>query len=481
MIVVDGSGSMAGLIEPKGRQSKIGLVREGLLEALSQAGPQTRVGLAAFGHRSGGCRDAEILRPPERPDVERVMAPLARIRPRGKGALVFALREAAKQLPETAVPRSLVLIHDGLDNCQQDVCAAASDLAAAGITAHVVSLGLNADDLGKMACLAQTTGGRLFNVDSSDQVSGAIVEAVRLASGELTTVGLASPATASDTPWATSLIPPVPVPASRPAALQLTALPAAGAEPLAFPLHWTVARADEPDTTLFDAFAANPVIPLAPGDYAVTAAGDLVSASQTVTVREGRTMRVPIVLGAGTARVRVAGQRNNAALPDAIITVSTGDGTPVAVFKASEAQALLAPGRYRISAELGLVRSEQTVAIVQGRPAFVDLALDVGRLQLTAAARVGAAEGALFIVMEDDPPRGRREVARSAASQADFALPPGTYYVIARQGSIEARERLEIGSGDIVRRTLTAATGRLGSSSDAPASGRIGVAAGRSP
>jgi hypothetical protein len=59
-------------------------------------------------------------------------------------------------------------------------------------------------------------------------------------------------------------------------------------------------------------------------------------------------------------------------------------------------------------------------------------------------------------------------VARSAASQAEFALPPGTYYIIARQGTVEARERLELGSGDVVRRTLTAATGRLGLSAEAP-------------
>jgi hypothetical protein len=72
------------------------------------------------------------------------------------------------------------------------------------------------------------------------------------------------------------------------------------------------------------------------------------------------------------------------------------------------------------------------------------------------------------MVEEEDPPRGRREVARSAASQAEFALPPGVYYVIARQGSVEARERLEIGSGDLVRRTLTAAVGRLSLSTSGP-------------
>ena len=44
----------------------------------------------------------------------------------------------------------------------------------------------------------------------------------------------------------------------------------------------------------------------------------------------------------------------------------------------------------------------------------------------------------MFSVVEDDPdaPKGRREVARSAARQADFVLPPGTYYVVARQGGV---------------------------------------------
>ena len=69
----------------------------------------------------------------------------------------------------------------------------------------------------------------------------------------------------------------------------------------------------------------------------------------------------------------------------------------------------------------------------------------------------------VFSVVEDDPdaPKGRREVARSAARQADFVLPPGTYYVVARHGSVEARERLAVGPGDVVRRTLTLPAGRL--------------------
>ena len=33
----------------------------------------------------------------------------------------------------------------------------------------------------------------------------------------------------------------------------------------------------------------------------------------------------------------------------------------------------------------------------------------------------------------------------STGRQADFVVPPGTYYVVARAGSVEARERLAVG------------------------------------
>jgi hypothetical protein len=40
-------------------------------------------------------------------------------------------------------------------------------------------------------------------------------------------------------------------------------------------------------------------------------------------------------------------------------------------------------------------------------------------------------------------------------------VPPGTYYVIARQGGVETRESLAVGPGDVVKRTLSVAAGRL--------------------
>jgi Ca-activated chloride channel homolog len=460
MIVVDGTASMRAVLDPKTRppKTKLAAVQDALRAALATAGPQTKIGLAAFGHRRASCVDTEIMRAPLPVDAGAIMAPLMQIKPTFGSALIFSLREAAKQLPKDGTPRSLVVIHDGPDNCKQDVCALAAELAAAGIAAHVVSLGVGANDLAKMACLWQATGGRHFTADTVEQVEAGIAEALRAASGD-------------PGAWEATVVPPAPVPVTGAAALHLHALWAPNAEAVGVPLYWTVARKDAPDAILFEASATSPVVPVAAGEYVVTVRSDLVTASQVVTVGDSRPKAVPVMLGAGTVRVRAMAQKTNAPLADAVITVATADGRPLAVLKGAEGTLLLPAGRYRIGAEVGLVRGEQTITVTEGRATQVDLALSLGHLLLTAATRdAGAPPDALplFIVMEDDPPRGRREVARSAASQAEFVLPPGAYYIVVRQGGAEARERVEITSGEVVRRTLGAAVGRLSLSSTSP-------------
>src|SRR5262249_29090880 len=69
----------------------------------------------------------------------------------------------------------------------------------------------------------------------------------------------------------------------------------------------------------------------------------------------------------------------------------------------------------------------------------------------------------LFSIAEDAPdaPGGRREIAQSAAREAEFVVPPGTYHVSVRQGGLEAREVLAVGPGDVVRRTLALAAGKV--------------------
>jgi Ca-activated chloride channel family protein len=469
IVVFDGSGSMWGNIEGT-RANKFTVAREALRRGLAKVGPQTRVGLASFGHRRGDCGDVEMLLQPEPLDVERIMTPLDKLNPRGKGPLTLALQEAAKSLTSSPGKSSLLLIHDDADNCQPNLCAVATELRSAGVTVNVVGIALKADDANKMLCLPHTTGGRFFNPQTSDQVEAAVEIALRVASigGE----AVASPVAPPPRPAVSNPAPVVPQDA--PAGLYLRALLAPKTEPVGWPLHWIVFPEGIPASVLFDARTANPYVPAAPGRYVVEARDGAVSAQATVDVLEQGPTLVNLVLNSGTLQVTGQAQKTGVPLSDAIITISTAgqaadakkdvSGRPLAVFKGSEGIADLPAGRYVVRLEQGLVRTERSVVVPAGSQGRVDIPLNGAFLQLTATDRDGGPlEAPIFSVSEDDPdaPRGRREIARSAARQAQFILSPGTYYVTARQGGAEVQERVAVGPGDVVRRTLSLSAGWL--------------------
>jgi Ca-activated chloride channel family protein len=471
IVVFDGSGSMAGNIEGV-RGSKVVLAREALRRALGKIAPQTRMGLAVFGHRRGDCGDVELLRPLEPLDVARFGDALDKVNPRGRGPLTTALREAAKSLPAGPGKRSLVLVHDDADNCQQNVCAAAEELRRATIVVHVVGLGLRPADAAAMACVPQATGGRFFNARTAEQLTANLEEVLRLAGGEgegldrATAAALAAPPSAAPQGAAA-------VPTEGPPGLYLRALLAPGTEPIGLPLNWTVFTERAGGAALFEARALNPHVPAKPGHYVVEVRDGAVTGRQEIDV-DDRPTAVNVVLNAGTLQVRAQAQKSAASLGDAIIWVSEASQAtdsrresppPLAMFRGGEGLLLLPAGRYLVHVEQGLVRAERSVVVPPGSAGRLDIPLNAARLLLSATGQeaAGAGEVVVFSVVEDDPdaPKGRREVVRSTGRQADFVVPPGTYYVVARTGSVEARERLAVGPGDVVRRTLNLTAGRL--------------------
>ncbi len=476
MLVIDHSGSMWGAFDAT-RQGKSVVVREAVRAALGKLPPRTRVGLTAFGHRRpGDCADVEIIRPPETLDAERILAPLTQITPRGRGPVGLALREAAKSFPEDNSARRLLLVHDDADNCQVDVCEVAGELSAAGIVVDVIGVGTKADDTAKMACLPQKTGGRQFTAQTAAQVVSTMEEAVKLVGFD---TGSRRPAPQRPR-ISSAIVPPAPIPASGPPALHLKALLAPNTAPLDGPLRWLVAPEDKPGMPLFSGQSSDPVVPVTPGRYTVEVSDGLVSAQQTIAAGE-RPMPVTMILDAGRIDVRVRMQNNDMPIDDALVTVVRvgSDGKkgqaagPVAVFKGSDASLLLPSGRFAVRADVGLVRSEKVVTVTAGQAAAVDFPLSVARIALSAAGpgRNEPLGEPVFSILEDDPdaPSGRREIARSAMPQAEFTLPPGTYYAAATIGGLEVRDRFSAGPGSVVRRALSIPIGRLNLSTKVPA------------
>jgi Ca-activated chloride channel family protein len=419
--------------------------------------------------------------------VARLLEPLDRLNPRGRGPLTLALREAAKALPAPPGRRSLLLIHDDADNCQQNICVGAQELRSAGITVHVVGLALKPDDAAKMACVPQITGGRFFNAQNAEQIGAAIEEALRLASGDAGAPAAGAPPlrvpvpTPATPPGSARSTPPsaaaVPKPAAdAPPGLYLRALLAPKTEPVGLALNWTVHAEGQPANILFSGRAASPYVPVPPGRYVVLAREGGIAASTVAAASDKGPTVVELALNAGTLQVRAQAQKTGTPLGGAIITIAEAGpegearkpapaGAPLAAFKGSEGLATLPPGRYLVRVEQGLVRAERSVTVQAGSQGNIDIPLSAAHVQLSAVGREidESNEPLIFSIAEDDPdaPSGRREVARSAARQAEFVLPPGTYYVIARLGIIEARESLAVGPGDVVKRTLSVAVGRL--------------------
>jgi Ca-activated chloride channel family protein len=457
IIIVDGSGSMWGNLG-QDRASKFDLVRAALRQALTPLGPQSRIGLMSFGQRRrADCSDVEVVTPPDVGPGERIAGLADKLNPRGKGPVALAIREAAKQVP-AGTAATVILMHDGPDNCQQDPCAAAAEVAKANpkIVIDVIALGLEKADAQRMACVPKATKGQMFDVRDAAGLNVAVAESVRLA----------SPDPAAGRPAAEAGL-TAPAPTEAPG-LRLSAALAGVGPTLTVPVTWRVTKAEAPNDLVAKRESPELNLNVAPGSYVVEASLGLAKARQVVEVgSKGRTS-AQLGLAAGILKINGHADKDGDALAEPIVTVSAiADGggttrapeTPVWITREPSTELVLPAGTYKVRIEDGLANKEMQVAVTPGNAVEAQMVLGTGRLELSAAANGGAEAmtDVVYTLEEDDPdaPQGRREVARSAEPAPVFILPAGTYYLSARSGAAEVRDRIAVGSGATVKHLLT--------------------------
>src|SRR5690606_40383760 len=91
--------------------------------------------------------DIETLIAPGPVDANAFMATVNRISPKGRTPLSAAVKQAADVLSYQSNPATVVLISDGVENCEADPCALATELAEQGVafTTHVVDLDIETE------------------------------------------------------------------------------------------------------------------------------------------------------------------------------------------------------------------------------------------------------------------------------------------------------------------------------------------------
>ncbi|HEY8247424.1 MAG TPA: VWA domain-containing protein [Hyphomicrobium sp.] len=461
VIVVDGSGSMWGNLGTD-KRPKLEMVRESLRGLLPSLRTDARIGLASFGHRRrGNCGDAEVIVPPDVSGPERMSVPVEKLNAQGKAPITLALRESANAIAG-ATPASIVLVADDLDNCGQDICAAIGQIlgSSPNLVIHTIALGFDKPKLEQIGCIAQQTGGKLWDAQDAAGFASALSQAVTLANLQ------SAPSAPTPEPAAGEAA--AEKPAGAPPGLYLSAGLGASSAALDSPVHWRITRAGADGALVRDTRASALFEKLEPGTYEVEARLGLASARQTVEVAADGATPVRIDLNGGVLRMQARATNAAAALTAPIFTVTPASAdaaapsAPLWVGREAHPEIVLPAGDYTVTAQNGVARQLSKVTIAPATGTNFNSILESGSLELSATRGTAAVpgepvtEGVTFILAQDDPdaPQGRREVARSAAPAPSFTLPAGPYYVTVRTPSAEVREQIAIGAGDVVKRAM---------------------------
>ncbi|HEV7464595.1 MAG TPA: VWA domain-containing protein [Methyloceanibacter sp.] len=183
ILVLDGSSSMVAKL---GSTSKVDAARAALGQAVGAYGDRLSFGLVAFGHRkASNCADSEILAKPGELTAATQEKLLGKIEPKGQAPIAAALSDAAKGTEAKGAKLDIVLIADGGDTCDADICATAAALKqkSQGLRIHVIGFDAKADGLKPLSCIAGATGGTFVTASNANELKqglATILDAIAL-------------------------------------------------------------------------------------------------------------------------------------------------------------------------------------------------------------------------------------------------------------------------------------------------------------
>jgi hypothetical protein len=186
-LILDSSGSMAeptNTGEPRIDAAK--RVLNEVVDAIPEDRPELNVGFRVFGHegdntqagRAVSCQSSELTVPMEGVDRAALREQVDNYSPVGWTPIGLSLERAGGDFPDAAedVVNAIILVTDGLETCDRDPCSIATSLnaSAASVTAYVVGLGLNEEELRITSCIAENTGGQIVGAQNAEELSAAL-------------------------------------------------------------------------------------------------------------------------------------------------------------------------------------------------------------------------------------------------------------------------------------------------------------------
>ncbi len=447
VLILDASGSMWGQIDGK---AKIEIAREAIISLVTEMGEDVQLGLTAYGHnRKGDCGDIENLISAGPDTGKQIVSIINNIKPKGKTPLSEAVRQTAYELKFTEEKASVILLSDGLETCNDDPCAVARELEESGVdfVVHVIGFDLTQEERQSLQCIADETGGQFL----------AAGDARTLATALLTAVKQVSIPTVSANTYTTI----------RPYLTE-------SGERLNGLFHW--ALKNETGEIVLEQRDFHIVEKVPSGKYTVIASQLNALGEMKIEIDQNDPQNHKIEINGGTLNLRALGEDGEAYENEDYIwwTLFTLDkkGKPAKEYLTKvdgiNETFLLAPGKYLVSAEAGLIGGSMKVQVYPGQVTDAPLILTSGRLILTAMVTEDGKkyDGGDYVWWSVFPINQSGQVARKYIAKDDgvvetFDLAPGRYQVVAEAGVLGAQLEVNIIANETVEQIALLESGRL--------------------
>lgn len=177
LFIYDASGSMWGKLEGSTKKDVAAKVLAATVATLPD---NQNLGLIAYGHRKkSDCDDIEFITDLSNNSKAKIINAVKEMKALGKTPLARSASLAIKSLKEKNIKATVILITDGIESCDGDLCKVIKDARAEGIEfrLHIVGFGLKDGEKEALVCAAKAGDGNYYDAENSSDLGQVLTEA----------------------------------------------------------------------------------------------------------------------------------------------------------------------------------------------------------------------------------------------------------------------------------------------------------------
>jgi len=177
LFIYDASGSMWGKLQDKTKKE---IASKVLSTSVNNLPDNQNIGLIAYGHRrKGDCNDIEFLVDLKNNSKDKVTKAVKGINPLGRTPLARSATMAINYLRNSETKATIILITDGIESCDGNICDVVSEAKTEGIDfkLHIVGFGLKEGEAKQLKCAAEAGGGHYYDAADARGLGDVLNEA----------------------------------------------------------------------------------------------------------------------------------------------------------------------------------------------------------------------------------------------------------------------------------------------------------------